>query len=224
MWWLPGLGAVLYLPVGLLVWAVTRLGACVLLFGVFALVLARSGAGQFVLGGRLGLLLAWRTNAFEVVRLRPFQAFECQAHDWHNRFCARGLHEAELRHIETGRVLNVVHTHLDADGVGRCAQARELPSPSGDLALCMGDLNASPETPEVRLLKQAWMDTGGDAPTWMSLNDFIYRTLYGILTQAKTDYILCSQPQTARNHTVHSLPNASVHALIQTTLVLDSPK
>lgn len=178
--------------------------------------IANSGVGSFIMGGRPGLLLAWKTTSFQAVSIKPFEPFVCQDKDWHNRFCARGYQEVELRDA-TGNTLHIVHTHLDADGIGRIAQVKELPAPKAR-SLCIGDLNAAPDSDEIKELKAAgWVDTDTlDLPTWTSLDDWIYKFLYGALVEQKADYILRSAAWTAArtNHRVLACPGASDHACV----------
>jgi endonuclease/exonuclease/phosphatase family metal-dependent hydrolase len=72
-----------------------------------------------------------------------------------------------------GRDLWFVATHLDhthADGQRR-AQLREIvrlfPADGPTPVLLAGDLNATPESPVLELLRPAWMSAGG-GPTWPS--------------------------------------------------------
>lgn len=196
------------LPLAL--WAAAPLQA-LLLYAVWVLCMARSGVGCFIRGGRPGLLLGWKKSHFHVLS-STFRAFECQHRDWHNRFCARGYQDVTLRNVHTNRSIRVLHTHLDSEaGAGRCAQVQELPLPTADSVLA-GDLNASPSSIEIQMLvERGWVDSDRhQLPTWTSIDDFVYRWLYGIQPPLKIDYAFLSPSWKVHDHCV-VLPDASDH-------------
>jgi endonuclease/exonuclease/phosphatase family metal-dependent hydrolase len=127
----------------------------------------------------------------------------------------RGLLEARIR--ARGAWVRVFNTHLQhnsqAERLAQIARIREIMAQSSDSVVLLGDLNATPETPEIAAITEdladAWVEAGvGDGFTYDS-----------VTPHARIDYVLTSSDVVARTAVVVAT-DASDHLPVVVDLAL----
>ena len=118
----------------------------------------------------------------------------------------RIYHKARMHSLESGNVFNFINTHADHEGKNarllECKQLLEVAHGClGEGVILCGDLNATPEMPEIQLL------TSDTSLGWVDVTKDIPNTFHGWSNKpyGKIDYVLSNLPCTA-SYAVEDIP------------------
>lgn len=173
------------------------------------------GCGRYAGYAGEGAPLAFRRDLFDLIKMESFMLSDTpdvpgsRYEDSDQSGCPRVATAVVLRCRESGKCFLYVNAHTDHVGAkARALASRDLLAyiqKAGLPAILTGDLNATPETEEIRMLSSAMTDAtqnlGG------TFHDF-GRYSFGI--DHKIDYIFTSLPtDPARAYAVADIPDAA---------------